>query len=114
MLLGNKTTLEQLIHEITTIPVNLLRGAPVSQFSIAERMRWTANRNTKRKEDRAYCLLGIFDVFMPLIYGEGDNAFIRLEEEIQKSFRSTYPIASTSISDDSTSNLVVYHTNIGQ
>src|SRR5271163_802044 len=84
VLLGDKTTLEQLIHEITTVPVDVLRGAPVSKFPIEERMRWTANRNTKRREDRAYCLLGIFRVYMPLIYGEGDNAFTRLEEEIYK------------------------------
>ena len=34
--------------------------------------------DTKKKEDKAYCMLGIFNVFMPLIYGEEDNAFVRL------------------------------------
>ena len=48
-------------------------------------MSWAENRQTTRKEDKAYSLLGIFDVFMPLIYGEGrDNAFKRLWEEIDK------------------------------
>ena len=41
-------------------------------------------RDTKKKEDKAYCLLGIFNVFMPLIYGEGDNASVRLREELEK------------------------------
>jgi len=48
-------------------------------------MRWAENRNTKKKEDKAYCLLGIFNVFIPLIYGEGENAFIRLREAIDNS-----------------------------
>ncbi|VUC35038.1 unnamed protein product [Clonostachys rosea] len=53
--------------------------------SVATRMSWAASRRTTRIEDQAYCLLGIFDVNMPLMYGEGDKAFIRLQEEIMKS-----------------------------
>ncbi|KAJ4267650.1 hypothetical protein NW762_003762 [Fusarium torreyae] len=45
-------------------------------------MSWAAWRETTRLEDQAYCLLGLFDVHMPLLYGEGKNAFIRLQEEI--------------------------------
>lgn len=45
-------------------------------------MRWAANRDTKKKEDRAYCLLGIFDVSMSLRYGEGEKAFVRLENKV--------------------------------
>jgi hypothetical protein len=48
-------------------------------------MSWAAKRETTRKEDKAYCLLGIFDIYMPLIYGEGEKAFIRLHEAIKKS-----------------------------
>jgi hypothetical protein len=48
-------------------------------------MAWVAHRRTERTEDLAYCLLGIFDVNMPLIYGEGARAFRRLQEEIIKS-----------------------------
>jgi hypothetical protein len=48
----------------------------------AKKMSWAASRTTTRKEDLAYCLLGIFDVNMPLLYGEGDKAFMRLQEEI--------------------------------
>lgn len=83
-LLGTKQTLERLIHEITTIPIAALRGTPLSTFTIDERLRWTEGRNTKEAEDQAYCLLGIFGVFMPLIYGEGQNAYARLREEIKK------------------------------
>ena len=88
--LGNKNTLERQIHEITQVPIAVLRGTPLSCFSVDERIRWAAKRDTKRKEDKAYCLLGIFDVFIPLIYGEGENAFIRLEEEIDRPSRSKY------------------------
>jgi hypothetical protein len=85
-LLGEKRSLERLIHKITGIPVGALRGSPLSEFTVQERMSWARNRTTKRKEDQAYCLLGIFDVFMPLIYGEGkEHAFIRLMEGIEKS-----------------------------
>ena len=45
-------------------------------------MAWAKDRKTTRKEDEAYCLLGIFGIHMPLIYGEGANAFIRLREAI--------------------------------
>lgn len=82
VLLGDKVSLEQYIHEITGIPTTALRGTPLTQFSVTERMSWAKGRETKRKEDRAYCLLGIFGVFMPLLYGEGDHAFKRLEKKI--------------------------------
>ena len=45
-------------------------------------MSWAAERSTSRIEDRAYSLLGIFDVNLPLLYGEGSKAFLRLQEEI--------------------------------
>jgi hypothetical protein len=57
---------------------------PLSTFPVAEKMSWAANRQTTRPEDTAYCLLGIFDVNMPLLYGEGERAFSRLQEEIMK------------------------------
>ena len=83
--LGDKKSLELLIHEITGIPVGVLQGSPLVQFTIDERMLWAAKRTTKRKEDEAYCLFGIFDIQMPLIYGEGkENALIRLRDKIDK------------------------------
>jgi hypothetical protein len=47
-------------------------------------MSWAAGRQTTRVEDEAYCLLGIFSVNMPLLYGEGRQAFVRLQQEIIK------------------------------
>jgi hypothetical protein len=83
--LGDKKTLERQVHEITGIAISALQGAPLSQFGVDERLLWAENRQTTRKEDKAYSLLGIFDVYMPLIYGEGrDNALTRLREEIDK------------------------------
>jgi hypothetical protein len=50
---------------------------------VAERMAWAAKRQTTEDEDGAYSLLGIFNIFMPLIYGEGkDSALKRLQREI--------------------------------
>jgi hypothetical protein len=83
--LGDKKSLEQQVHEITGIPINALQGSPLSHFSVPERISWVNHRETKRKEDKAYSLMGIFDVYMSLIYGEGrERAFRRLQEEIEK------------------------------
>jgi hypothetical protein len=62
----------------------LLDPATLLSASVARRMSWAAKRQTTRTEDVAYCLMGIFDVNMPLLYGEGEKAFIRLQEEIIK------------------------------
>jgi hypothetical protein len=80
--LGSKNSLEQQIHEITNIAIDALRGAPLTEFEVEERFSWADHRETKRQEDKAYSLLGIFDVHMPLIYGEGSKAFVRLREAI--------------------------------
>jgi WD40 repeat protein len=80
--LGDKKSLEVQLHKITEIPVLALRGRPLSDFSFDERVLWAQNRNTKREEDLAYSLLGIFDISIPVIYGEGkENAFRRLNRE---------------------------------
>jgi hypothetical protein len=80
--LGNKKSLEWQLYEITGIPVSALQGNPLSEFSFDERILWAKIRKTKREEDKAYCLLGIFDISMPIIYGEGKkNAFRRLKRE---------------------------------
>ena len=72
-----------LISEITRIPLEALhKHTPLSQFSVAKRMSWAAYRDTTIVEDRAYSLLGIFDINMPLLYGEGERSFIRLQKEI--------------------------------
>ena len=83
--LGDRRSLRQRIHEITGIPDAALNEAPLSQFSDKERFSWIQCRQTKVEEDKAYSLLGIFDVEMPLRYGEGSaSAFRRLDEEIDK------------------------------
>ncbi|OCK75650.1 HET-domain-containing protein [Lepidopterella palustris CBS 459.81] len=84
--LGDKRSLEQQLHEITGIALQALQGTPLSEFSVNERMSWAKTRRTKRDENRAYSLLGIFDIHMPLIYGEGTtSALQRLQRKIDKS-----------------------------
>jgi hypothetical protein len=83
--LGDKKSLERQLYEITGIAVLALQGTPPSEFSVHERMSWAKNRETSCEEDNAYSLLGIFDIYMPLIYGEGTkNAFSRLEDGIKR------------------------------
>jgi hypothetical protein len=83
--LGDKKSLGQQIHEATGLAVQALEGRTLFEYSVDERMSWAEKRETKREEDKAYSLLGIFDIHMPLIYGEGiKNAFRRLQEEIEK------------------------------
>ncbi|GMF69802.1 unnamed protein product [Aspergillus oryzae] len=83
--LGDKTGLSQLISKITLIDEGVLRGETrLGDCSVAKRMSWASARVTTRTEDTAYCLMGIFNVSMPLLYGEGRKAFIRLQEEIMK------------------------------
>ena len=83
--IGTKETLETLIFHITQIHGKVLRDADkMEEFSIAQKMCWASKRVTTRIEDIAYCLLGIFGVHMPMLYGEGDYAFVRLQEEIMR------------------------------
>ncbi|KAF2259255.1 hypothetical protein CC78DRAFT_621216 [Lojkania enalia] len=83
--LGNKDSLRQLIYEITGIPEAALQGELLSQFSVNDRLSWIEHRETRREEDKAYSLLGIFGVYMPPIYSEGiGRAFSRLQDEIKK------------------------------
>lgn len=82
--LGDKESLERQIHHITAIAIETLQGKPLPQFDVQERLSWTARRQTTVEEDAVYCLLGIFDIHMPLIYGEGQQkALARLQREIQ-------------------------------
>ncbi|RYO75987.1 hypothetical protein DL766_003315 [Monosporascus sp. MC13-8B] len=80
---GANESLVDAISSITNIPSNVLKKkTPLQSVSVACRMSWAANRTTTKTEDRAYSLLGIFNINMALLYGEGDKAFIRLQEEI--------------------------------
>ena len=83
-LLGNKTSLEQLIHEITGIPIKALQNHPLDEFSVDERKEWARHRETTEEEDSVYCLLGILSITMPLSYGEGkEKALNRLQNELE-------------------------------
>ncbi|KAE8154579.1 heterokaryon incompatibility protein-domain-containing protein [Aspergillus avenaceus] len=88
--LDTRANLAEEISKITGIDKRFLDTGKnmlppdLGQASIAQRMSWASSRKTTRKEDEAYCLLGIFGVNMPLIYGEGERAFIRLQQEIIK------------------------------
>lgn len=87
--LGTKGSLSQQIHEITGIALSALQGMSLSQFSVDERFKWAKDRNTTREEDSAYCLLGIFNISMPVIYGEGrDRAVNRLRKEINEALNT--------------------------
>jgi hypothetical protein len=88
--LGTRASLANLISQKTKIDERILTKTSawdlqieISRRSVANRMSWAAFRETTRPEDIAYCLLGIFDVNMPMIYGEGkEKAFFRLQEAI--------------------------------
>ncbi|KAK8047394.1 Vegetative incompatibility protein HET-E-1 [Apiospora saccharicola] len=83
--LGNKIGLSEWILSFTTIHRMALQDVcSIPTFSIAQRMSWAADRRTTVPEDMAYCLLGIFDINMPMLYGQGHKAFLKLQEEIIK------------------------------
>ncbi|KAF9630200.1 hypothetical protein BFW01_g381 [Lasiodiplodia theobromae] len=101
--LGSKNSMEQPIHERTGVAIDALRGAPLSQFTMDERFMWAEGRTTKRDEDAVYCLLGIFDIQMPLLYGEGrEKALKRLHKEIKESLGNR----AQSLSDEQKQSLL--------
>ena len=82
--MATKSDLRTEISTFTRIDADALNGFALDRFSVAQRMSWASKRTTTRVEDLAYSLLGIFGVNMALLYGEGERAFIRLQEEIMK------------------------------
>jgi hypothetical protein len=99
--LGDKTSLRQLICEITNIPHSALKGDSLSQFGFQERLRWIQHRQTKLEEDIAYSLLGIFDVYILPIYSEGmTSALARLKDEFDKMQKCIRDLHLTSPRDD--------------
>ncbi|KAK0723401.1 heterokaryon incompatibility protein-domain-containing protein, partial [Lasiosphaeria miniovina] len=104
---GTKVSLGKLLSAITTIPIwILLNQAPLHRCCVGRRMSWAANRKTTRIEDLAYCLLGLFDVNMPMIYGEGENAFRRLQEAVAM---ATNDMSLFAWSDPSLHSTVSFH-----
>jgi len=82
--IGDKISLEQLVHEITGILLKALQNCSLDEFTTAERIKWAQNRQTTEAEDAAYCLLGILDVVVPTAYGEGvEKAWNRLQIELE-------------------------------
>ena len=81
--LGDRAHMANRISDVTRIHIGALKDrSTIWNYSIAQRMSWAANRRTTRVEDIAYCLLGIFDIHMFMLYGEGTRAFRRLQEEL--------------------------------
>ncbi|KAF2815755.1 HET-domain-containing protein [Mytilinidion resinicola] len=75
----------KLLAKVTGVQEAVLADSTnLTSLSVAQRMSWVSRRQTTRAEDIAYCMLGIFDIHIPLIYGEGEKAFMRLQEEIAK------------------------------
>lgn len=83
-LIGSKRQLLRTLSSITKIEHDYLLADDLTSATVAERMSWASSRTTTRIEDMAYCLMGLFDVNMPMLYGEGKKAFLRLQEEIVK------------------------------
>jgi hypothetical protein len=84
-LIGKKADMIESLVAVTTIPMSYLTdGYFLKNASVAQRMSWASRRQTTRIEDMTYCLMGIFEINMPLLYRERHNAFRRLQEEITK------------------------------
>lgn len=80
---GLKSGMSSLLSKITGIDIHVLRHSKVvSGVCVAQRISWAAHRQTTRIEDIAYCLLRMFNINMPLLYGEENRAFQRLQQEI--------------------------------
>ncbi|TBU25083.1 heterokaryon incompatibility protein-domain-containing protein, partial [Dichomitus squalens] len=82
-IIGWKDDLFDVLEKTTGIDRRaLLHETELEKFSVAQRFSWASMRETERVEDRAYSLMGIFDINMPILYGEGERALRRLQEEI--------------------------------
>lgn len=82
--LSDKQSLRNELGAITSIPETALLNFRSEDYCIAEKMSWAVGRQTTREEDLAYCLMGLFDINMPLLYGERTKAFLRLQEMIME------------------------------
>lgn len=91
--LGTRSELRGRVSSASGIEEAFLRGPQgLERASVAKKMSWAARRRSTRTEDVAYCLLGLFDVNMPLLYGEGSKAFRRLQEEIMRTRPSDHSL----------------------
>jgi hypothetical protein len=86
---GSKEECADILSGITRVSDYILKPEPGSDLQsqlrdvhVATKLNWASHRQTTREEDEAYCLMGLFEIHMPMLYGEGNNAFRRLQEEI--------------------------------
>jgi len=99
--LDDRNSLKQQIHEITGIPISALQEAPLSEFSVDERLSWMERRQTTLEVDRVYSLLGILDVKISLFKdSEASTAFERLRDVISKRERCLQDLRLTDPRDD--------------
>ncbi|KAF1818120.1 uncharacterized protein K489DRAFT_374592 [Dissoconium aciculare CBS 342.82] len=96
--LGDKETLQDVIHDVTGISVDALQGRRLTSFRKEERLAWMERRTTKFEEDKVYALLGIFEVELVIHYGQGwASTMAKLEEAINvqtsvmRDLRITHP-----------------------
>lgn len=101
--IGEKSFLSEELAEASGIHLSVFTSErlELSNWSVAQRMSWASKREATRVEDIAYSLLGIFDVNMPLLYGEGKRAFRRLQEEIIRGSHDHTLFAWSTDHDDS-------------
>ncbi|KAI6151667.1 heterokaryon incompatibility protein-domain-containing protein [Pisolithus tinctorius] len=83
--IGDKRNLSTTLEKITRVPSGILEeGLDSDRPSVAQIMSWAADRKTTRDEDRAYSLMGLVGINMPMLYGEGEKAFLRFQHEIMR------------------------------
>ncbi|KAI0629087.1 hypothetical protein C8Q77DRAFT_334475 [Trametes polyzona] len=105
--LGEKDELADVLEEVTGIDKDVLtHHRDVMDISVARRLSWAARRVSRRPEDQAYCLMGLFNIHMPVLYGEsGERAFIRLQHEILHQIRDHTLFAWGGVADVHVSSL---------
>lgn len=82
--IGTKSSLQEVILDNTGVSPQVLLMNHAGDISVAQWMAWASGRETTKVEDKVYCLMGFYGVSMPVMYGEGNNAFRRLQLEIMK------------------------------
>ena len=112
--LGTKKSLGPLISKISGIELAYLDARQLETASVAKRMSWAAHRRTTRTEDIAYCLLGIFNVYIPLLYGEGKRAFQRLQHEIMTAYPQDHTLFAWGVIVDQLSIPILSRSPAGQ
>lgn len=83
-IVGSRETCTLAVAYATTIEQKDIQN--FRSCSIATELSWASKRQTTKIEDRAYSMMGLLGVHMPLLYGEGKNAFVRLQHELIRLF----------------------------